>query len=303
MAVGKRSAWSGTVVVLVAAGVVLSGAGAARTASRAQVSEFAWSPDGTRLAVGGDVSGKSGISTVEANDSNPVYLGSGGYPTWSPDGTRIAFNSGATGRAADGNLWVMASNGSGRRMLEKDANEPAWSPDGKTIVVWATERDNRDHLKLLTPSGHLVRDLAFRFLGLRFPFWSPDGRWVEFYANGGTQPIYAIRPNGKDLHVVHHGSGAWSPDRRSVAYVTARDRHGKTCGDGWLPHCVWNTELYVRHRGGAPQRLTFDRQSDSIPTWSPNGKWIAFVRGPAESFSGALMAIHPDGSGLRTILG
>lgn len=304
MAVTNRSVRLGVALMFFAAGVaMLVAAGATRAAQREQVSEFAWSPNGSRLAIEGELSGRYGIFSVGANGSNPIYLGGGDYPAWSPDGKRIAFNAGATGLAADSNLWVMGSDGRRPHRLAKDANEPAWSPNGKIIVVWATESDNRDHLKLVTPSGRLIRDLGFRFLGLRFPFWSRNGRWIEFYANGGTSPIYAIRPNGKDLHVLHHGSGTWSPDGRSVAYVSARDRNGETCGSGWLPHCVWNTELYIRHTAGAPRRLTFDRQDESAPAWSPNGKWIAFLQGRAESFSGKLMAIRPNGSGLHKLLG
>jgi Tol biopolymer transport system component len=291
-------------LMIVAAGVTaLAAAGATRAPQLQQVSTFAWSPDGSRLAVEGGISGRSGLFNIGRIGSNPIYLGGGDEPTWSPDGSRIAFMDGASKRAASSNLWMVAPDGSRRHIVAKDANDPAWSPDGKVIVAWAWEDGERDHLKLLTPTGHLIRNIAFRSLGARFPFWSHDGRWIEFYANGGGGPIYAIRPNGDDLHVVHRGSGAWSPDGRSVVYVSAKDRNGKTCGSGWLPHCVSNNELYIRRNGGPARRLTFDRQDDSEPEWSPNGKWIAFLVGRYESFSGKLMEVRPNGSGLHRVRG
>ena len=43
-----------------------------------------------------------------------------------------------------------------------------------------------------------------------------------------------------------------------------------------------NTDVYVRLvEGGSPIRLTDDPAQDSLPTWSPSGRRIAFVRGKA----------------------
>ena len=41
-----------------------------------------------------------------------------------------------------------------------------------------------------------------------------------------------------------------------------------------------NTDVYVQQIGaGVPLRVTTDPQSDGNPTWSPDGRWIAFLRG------------------------
>ena len=66
-----------------------------------------------------------------------------GYPTWSPDGSKIAFA--ATDRADDGEgsadnfyeIFTMNPDGTGLTRITHDEFfdlQPAWSPDGSTLV-------------------------------------------------------------------------------------------------------------------------------------------------------------------------
>ncbi|UYU18143.1 MULTISPECIES: LpqB family beta-propeller domain-containing protein [Methanoculleus] len=111
------------------------------TFSEGSVSEYSWSPDGTRIAY--VVASPPGtlpefsLRIINSDGSGSEQLTTGNRdtsPVWSPDGTRIAFRSESRDRA----LWVMKSDGSGLAPLGPD--NPAymmqqWSPDGRTIVV------------------------------------------------------------------------------------------------------------------------------------------------------------------------
>jgi len=104
-----------------------------------------------------------------------------------------------------------------------------------------------------------------------------------------------------------NGFPAWSPDARSLAYVSWRrgqpnifvshiydgtlDEVTKNAAENYLP--AWspdgtriafsstrdgNAEIYVANRdGSSPRRLTSNPAIDTSPTWSPNGNQIAFV--------------------------
>ena len=267
------------------------------------VSSVAWSPDGKQLAVAWEsVQGGLGIYRMRPDGSDRVdltpTLGRAYDPAWSPDGRRIAFDVAGNDPAGDGNLMVMNADGSHVRLLAKNANEPAWSPNGRLIVAWTFGDGTADRLELFRAGGVRVRTIAFRPLSLRLPSWSKNGRWIRFYGRGGAGPVYAIRPNGRDLHVARRryagSDDAWSPNGRLVAYTTTRDHNGRTCrADG----CSWNSELYVQRPDGESRRLTFDDEDESMPVFSPDGHWIAFVEDGTK-----LLLIRPHGTGEHPLI-
>ncbi len=71
---------------------------------------------------------------------------------------------------------------------------------------------------------------------------------------------------------------SFSPDGDRIAFT-------------WTGPNQDNQDIYVQQIGvGAPLRLTTDPANDYNPVWSPDGRWIAFLRRSPE---------HPDGSEVR----
>jgi eukaryotic-like serine/threonine-protein kinase len=58
----------------------------------------------------------------------------------------------------------------------------AMSPDGKTIVFVARS-GSEQHLWIRAESNLEAQQLP-ETAGASYPFWSPDGRFIGFFANG-----------------------------------------------------------------------------------------------------------------------
>ncbi len=119
----------------------------------------AWSPDGSRIVFDADDGADTEIFVMNVDGSNRLQLTNnfdpfrppGDYlPAWSPDGSKIAFVSERDiaidpfTSAISPELYTMNADGSGQTRITSNVfldNEPAWSPDGNSIVLTSDEGD------------------------------------------------------------------------------------------------------------------------------------------------------------------
>jgi len=158
-----------------------------------------------------------------------------------------------------------------------------------------------------------------------------DGeRMAGTIENRNVKEIYFSDYDGENQRRVTsnrslNGFPAWSPDARSIAYMSWRrgqpqifvshifegtlDEVTKMPGENWTP--AWspdgtriafassrdgNSEIYVANRDGSNvRRITNNPAIDISPTWSPNGTEIAFTSD--RSGSPQIYTVSADGLG------
>jgi dipeptidyl aminopeptidase/acylaminoacyl peptidase len=132
-----------------------------------------------------------------------------------------------------------------------DVRSPSPSPDGSVIAVLA-EIDGAWQIVLVPADGGQARPLTALARGATGrPVWSPDGRSIAFAA-GPAKPRDAAAPYWVDR----------------VTY--------RSDGLGYLDDVV--TDLYtVDVETGAVRRLTDDRNMNSDPRWSPDGRSLCYL--------------------------
>ena len=165
---------------------------------RIMYSQSSFSPNGKFLAFTAQRNGKDVLYLLDVKRRKTVFrfdlpLEGVTSPAWSPDSRRLVV-SGNQGGVTD--LYMVDVDGKNFRQLTRDRYgdlQPQWSPDGKTIA-FASDRGAETNFDLLRFSKWRVALLDLE-----------TGRIDVPEGQGG----FNLNPN-------------WSPDGRSVAYVSDR---------------------------------------------------------------------------------
>jgi Tol biopolymer transport system component len=223
------------------------------------------------------------------------------YPHVSPDGTRVCFVvEQGKGAAKSRNVYYMNLDGSGRTLVARNARQPCWGPDGTAIAYLKGEYDKYCHLDFAT-KGLVIYDLKTgkhrehpnkKLHHLYTLCWSPDGQWFLATVHAGMGYKHAI------LAIEANGTNAYNLEIPGCRPDISSD--GKKVAWGASDWALRVADLDFT--GSAP-RLTNSRDfvTSEKPImvyhadWSPDGRYVAFSRGPFKKRLGA----HPAIVGLR----
>lgn len=168
---------------------------------------------------------------------NPSYLHG-----WSPDGKFLIF----TGiRNGDGDIYRVSVKGGAEEQLTNvkgldDGSE--YTRDGK-FIYFNSERTGRMQIWRMKPDGSAQEQVTHDDFNNWFPHPSPDGNWLIFLSYGSEIPA-SDHPFYKQVYVrklslkggeptviayLYGGQGSmnvnsWSPDSKSIAFVSNTDR-------------------------------------------------------------------------------
>ncbi|MFO1402157.1 MAG: S9 family peptidase [Steroidobacteraceae bacterium] len=199
------------------------------------------------------------------------------HPRHAPDGSGIAFLADRGGAGATQQVWWLpADGGEARRLtdLPGEVEDFAFSPDGRrlAVIAWDAQR----------PAGTAAPKHPPPIVTTRYQFKED----ITGYLGARRKHLYLVDVASGVATALTAGLHdeqlpAWSPDGRTIAYVTKR---------GVDPDRTLDYDLYlIEARAGATERqLThfagadLDPYWESRPDWSPDGRHIAYLRGGAD---------------------
>jgi len=192
-------------------------------------------------------------------------------PAWTAGGSYFFFAAGPRERW---DIWARRENCNPLRWRRReplritagplDYSAPLPSRDGRKLFVIGTQ-SRRELVRYDLKSKSFVPYLPA--LLAADPDFSPDGEWVA-YARLPERILWRSRTDGTNAFPLT-ASGArvhsphWSPDGKQIAYLTkSAQNQYKAC--------------VVLADGGQPQQLVPGAGEEGIPTWSRDGKFLAF---------------------------
>ncbi len=192
-------------------------------------------------------------------------------------------------RPADATQFRRISSGTGRE------SDPAPSPDGKWLA-FSREQGKSVQIWVMPIGGGAARQITSepesvkvqdperpdttRWLAVRAmtPTWSPDSKSILFISTRTSRyNIYRVPLEGGKPRLLSNAPGShrfavYSPDGKEIAFYSNRMQ----------PDALFGFNIYVMDSAGETpdhmaRQVTNSKGSPGHPTWSPDGKWLAYV--------------------------
>ncbi len=195
-------------------------------------------------------------------------------PVWSPDGRWLYFSRG-------GQIWKQAVDGGEAQQvtdLATGAGGAVLSVDGSQMLFVSdvypdceTEECNKEKMEAAENSKVKAR-LIDRLLYRHWNHWR-DGKYSHvFLADIEGSAIKDLTPGAYDTPPISLGSGhdyAFSPDGKEVCFVRNTDP---------IVAASTNNDLFITSlTGGKITRLTAGKGNDNHPSYSRDGRYIAYA--------------------------
>jgi len=223
---------------------------------------------------------ESRLWMVAAKGGEPIPLTaegvSSGHARWSPDGKYLAFMSARNG--GKGQVWLLNRLG-GEAVKLTDAAQGVedfeWSPEGGRLVLSlhdpkpedAEAKDGEKAApKPKTQPPYVIDRLQFK-------------RDTIGYLDRRRSHLYVFDVEKKTTTQITSGDyddaqPAWSPDGKQIAFTSNRSTPDP---DATRDSNIWIVAADNTDKGAHLTQLTTNPAPDDQPTWSPDGKWIAYV--------------------------
>jgi dipeptidyl aminopeptidase/acylaminoacyl peptidase len=195
-----------------------------------------------------------------------------GDPQISPDGSTVAYvvtEADIPGKTYHSAIWLSATDGSStRRFTHSTAKDssPRWSPDGRRLA-FLSDRSEKTQLYVMPVDGGEPRKLTDLKYGVADPTWSPDGSTIAITSKIGPEgPVTLSEQAPEDR----------KREEEQSDVKVIRTLKYKLDGEGFLGDRKRHVFLVSSDSGGLTQ-LTEGDWDDTNPSWSPDGKRIAFA--------------------------
>jgi dipeptidyl aminopeptidase/acylaminoacyl peptidase/predicted Ser/Thr protein kinase len=222
-------------------------------------------------------------------------LGTGQFD-FSRTGTMVYRRSSGSASAIMATLHWVDPTGKKEALLAKPGvyADPSLSPDGKRVALTIAEGGSSD-VWVYDPQRDAMTRLTFGGWAYLYPIWSPDGQYVVFgrLAGGGifqTRADGAGQPQALTQSKSVQAPSGFTRDGKRLAYMEQ--------GGGKVQ--IWTVPLEDQGgqlKAGNPEQFLKSSFADVVPTFSPDGRWLAYASNESGKYEVYVRAFPLPSSG------
>lgn len=161
---------------------------------------------------------------------------------------------------------------------------PTPSGGGEGEIAYASDQSGTMQIWMMDSEGNHKKQLTELTEGACQPVWSPDGHKIAFISpcfekkvDYPRSHIYILNMDDNSILPAQLPSDPagdydpnWSPDGTRLAFTSLRNG--------------WNANIFVYDfKTDKLTNYSAEKKIERNPAWSPDGKWIAYVRGNANT--------------------